>query len=375
MIPFVSLKEQHDGFLREYMRELQDIFASCDFIGAGSKRVAAFEKEFAKYIGVKHALGVNSGTDALLLALDAIGVRAGDEVIIPAFGFIATADVVVRLGGKPVFVDIDPVTFNLDINLLEAAITPQTKAIIPVHLYGKACDMGTIMTIADKHGLIVIEDVAQATGVEFDGRKAGAIGHMGAFSFYPTKNLGGAGDGGMITTDDDDLADKLRKFRDHGRAAGGFETIGYNSRLDTIQAVYLHHKLPELDDMILERIENARLYSQLFADNDLEFPVVPEDMSHTFNLYTVKIRDRARVQAFLKEKEIGSAIYYPEPMPATPALRFLGYKEGDYPVTERVCRECISLPVWPGLKKREIERVGEVVLQFLENNVALGVHR
>jgi dTDP-4-amino-4,6-dideoxygalactose transaminase len=375
MIPFISLQDQQDGILKGYFRDLQDVFADCDFIGASSKRVAAFEKDFAVYTGVKHALGVASGTDALLLALDAVGLRAGDEVIMPAFGFIATADVVVRLGGKPVFVDIDPITFNMDPALIEPAITPQTKVICPVHLYGKACEMGPIMEIAKKHGLVVLEDVAQATGTEYGGHKLGSIGTLGAFSFYPTKNLGGCGDGGMITTNDDELADRIRKYRDHGRSAAGFETIGYNSRLDTVQAVYLHHKLPELDDMIVDRMENARLYNHCFEGGEIDIPAVPEDMSHTFNLYTIKVRDRNRLRTFLNEKGIQSAIYYPEPMPYTPALRFLGHNERDFPKSEEVCRECLSLPVYPGLKKREIERVCGVVNEFLDNNVAIGVRR
>lgn len=380
MIPFVNLQVQHDAFLKEYFRDLQKLFSTCEFIGAAggvsSKTVAAFEEEFAKYLGVKHVIGVNSGTDALLLALDGLGIKPGDEVITSVFSFMATADVIVRLGAKPVFVDIDAATFNLNPALIEAAITPKTKAIIPVHLYGLSADMEPIMQLARQHNLSVVEDVAQAAGAEYQGKKLGTIGNCGAFSFYPTKNLGGAGDCGAITTDDDELADRLQSFRDHGRAkSGAFESIGYNSRLDPIQALYLTYKLPDLDDMILDRQENARLYSQLFAGSEVEFPTVPDDNSHSFNLYTIKIRDRKRVQAYLKEKEIGSAVYYTDPMHVVPAMEHLGYSRGSFPVAENVAQHCLSLPVWPGLKKRDIERVAEVVKEFLENNVPMELRR
>lgn len=376
MIPFIGLRQQHEHLMKQYFRQLQDLFSACDFIGSTAKPVAAFEKDFAEYIGCKHAISVASGTDALLLALDALGIRHGDEVILPVFGFIATADVIIRLGGKPVFVDVDPVTFNIDPKLIEAAITPRTKAIIPVHLYGQSCDMAAIGEIAQRHNLAVVEDVAQACGTEYRGQMTGGIGTFGAFSFYPTKNLGAAGDAGMITTNDDDLAEKIFRFRDHGRSSGGdFEIIGYNSRLDTIQALYLHLKLPELSDMILDRIENAKLYGQLFQGSEVIAPAVPEDLSHSFNLYTIKVRDRARLQAYLKEKQIQSAIYYPHPMHETAALKHLGYGSGDFPKAQEVARQCLSLPVWPGLKKREIERVAEVVIQFLENNVSIELTR
>jgi dTDP-4-amino-4,6-dideoxygalactose transaminase len=376
MIPFVNLQIQHEGFLREYFRDLQKLFSTTEFIGAAggisSKTVAAFEDEFAKYLGVKHVIGVNSGTDALLLGLDGLGVKPGDEVITSVFSFMATADVIVRLGAKPVFVDIEPVTCNLNPALVQAAITDRTRVIIPVHLYGQAADMGAIMDLAQKHNLGVVEDVAQACGAEWSGKKLGSIGHCGAFSFYPTKNLGGAGDAGAITTDDDELADRLRSFRDHGRAkSGAFEAIGYNSRLDPIQALYLHHKLPDLDDMILDRQENARLYAQLFQGTEVTRPTVPDDNSHSFNLYTIQVRDRKRLQAYLKEKEIGSAVYYSEPMHLTPAMEHLGYGRGSFPVAEDVAGHCLSVPVWPGLKKRDIERVVGVVNEFLENNVPM----
>ncbi|MGC8740759.1 MAG: DegT/DnrJ/EryC1/StrS family aminotransferase [Candidatus Sumerlaeaceae bacterium] len=383
-IPFIDLRSTHEEFIKDYFEELKDLFRACDFIGASSKRVAAFEEKFAKYIGVKHALGVNSGTDALLLALDALGVTRGDEVILPAFGFIATADVVVRLGARPVFVDVQPDTFNIDPSAVEAAITPRTKAIIPVHLFGQTCDMAALMAIAERHKLPVVEDVAQACGAtDAENRRAGAIGTFGAFSFYPTKNIGAAGDAGIVTTNDDTLAEKIRWFRDHGRTpAGTFECIGYNSRLDTIQAMYLAHKLPDLDDSLLDRIENAKLYDALLAEVDhsfeirygehrprIERPAVPGDLRHAFNLYTIKAPDRDRLKAYLAHCGIQSAIYYPTPLHTTPALEFLGYKRGQFPVAEDCAQRCLSLPVWPGLKRQQIQRVVQTIREFLENNI------
>jgi dTDP-4-amino-4,6-dideoxygalactose transaminase len=382
-IPFIDLRATHAEFIHAYLKELENLFQTCDFVGASSKRAAAFEEKFAEYIGVKHALGVNSGTDALLLALDALGVGRGDEVILPAFGFIATADVVVRLGAHPVFVDVQPDTFNMAPEAVEAAITPRTKAIIPVHLFGQICDMDAILAIAERHKLPVVEDVAQACGAtDAQGRRAGALGTFGAFSFYPTKNIGAAGDAGMITTNDDALAEKIRRFRDHGRTpTGTFECIGYNSRLDTIQAMYLAHKLPDLDDGILDRIENAKLYDALLAEIDhslevrygerrprVERPAVPGDFRHTFNLYTIKAPDRDRLKAYLAQCGIQTAIYYPTPLHTTPALAFLGYKQGQFPVAEDCAQRCLSLPVWPGLKRQQIQRVAQAIREFLENN-------
>lgn len=375
-VPFLNIKATHENFFRDYLKDLQKLFSaeSPDFVGSNSPTVQEFEQAFASYLGVKHALGLNSGTDALLLALDALGIGEGHEVILPAYGFIATADVIIRLKARPVFVDIDPATFNIDPALIEAAITPKTKAIIPVDLYGMSADMSATMEIAAKHNLPVIEDVAQATGAEWQGKKLGSIGTFGCFSFYPTKNLGGCGDGGMITTNDDALAAKIRLYRDHGRGPGGFETIGYNSRLDSIQARYLNYKLEELEDSVFERVDNARLYNKLLADSDVVTPVLADednDLTHSMNIYTIRIRDRDRVRRYLSEKGIGSAVYYDTVMPLTPALAFLGHKPGEFPKAEEACKSVLSLPVWPGLKRKQIEMVAEEVNHFLENNVAL----
>jgi len=368
MIPFIDLAKMHESVIDEYFDELHGLFKRCDFMGTTSRAASAFEDACADYLGAKYALGVASGTDALLLALRALDIKDGDEVIVPAFGFIATADVVVRLGARPVFVDIDPATFNIDPALAEAAITEHTRAIIPVHLYGQSCDMTSIMEIASRHGIAVIEDVAQAFGAEHGGRKTGNIGTLGAFSFYPTKNLGGAGDGGLVTTNDEALADTLRKFRDHGRdSKGAFVLIGYNSRLDTIQAIYLHLKLSELNDNLLDRIENARYYNERFKGTDIITPAVADDMSHSFNLYTIRVRERDQLRSELKKKGIETAIYYREAMHLTPALQYLGLGPGSFPQAEKAAGEVLSLPVWPGLKKREVEQVADAVLAFVRN--------
>ncbi len=373
-IPIQNVRLSHEPFLKDYMANLRKLFEapSPDFIGSNSPTVGALECDLAGYLGCKYAFGVASGTDALILPLHALGIGPGDEVIVPAYSFIATADVVVRLGARPVFVDIDLNTYNIDVTKIEAAVSPRTKAIIPVHLFGQSADMTGVMAVARKHNIPVVEDVAQATGAKWDDRRVGTIGDFGAYSFYPTKNLGGCGDGGLVTTDNDDHAHIIRLFRDHGRGKTGFESIGYNSRLDAIQALYLHAKLPDLDDNLYERVENARLYNQLLEGTGAHLPAIPEgDLVHTFNLYTIRVHDRARLRTYLGEKGIGTAIYYDTVMPLTPALAFLGHKAGEFPAAEEACRTVVSLPVWPGLTKRQIEYVAGCVREFLRNNVPM----
>ncbi len=374
VIPFQNVRLSHDAILKDYMSRMQKLFEaqSPDFIGSNSPTVGAFECDMAGYLGCKHAFGVASGTDALILPLHALGIGAGDEVIMPAYSFIATADVVVRLGARPVFVDIDLATFNIDGTKLEAAVTPRTKAIIPVHLFGQSADMTAVMAVAKKHKIPVIEDVAQGTGAKWDDKRVGTIGDFGAYSFYPTKNLGGCGDGGLITTDNDEYAYIIKLFRDHGRGKGGFESIGYNSRLDAVQALYLHLKLPDLDDSLYERVENARLYNQLLEGAGAHLPAIPEgDLVHSFNLYTIRVHDRTRLRAYLSEKGVGTAVYYDTVMPLTPALSFLGHKPGEFPASEEAASTVVSLPVWPGMTKRHIEHVAGAVRDFLRNNVAM----
>lgn len=386
-IKYNNLNAAHDAFLPDFYKDVQKLFTDCDFIGAGSKAVKKFEQEFAEFIGAKYAIGVASGTDALLLAYDAIGVTRGDEVIMPAFGFIATADVVIRLGARPVFVDVDPETCNIDVSKIEEKITERTKAITPVHLFGQSCDMKPIMDLAAKHShskrkIWVVEDVAQACGTYSStggGVRCGAEGDFGCFSFYPTKNLGAAGDAGAITCSDPAIFDKIMKYRDHGRNANGdYELIGYNSRMDTIQAYYLSHKLAELEEGLVDRIENARLYATLLDGLDgITVPAVPADddeqPTHTFNYYTVRLKhpnDRNRLRNWLNEKDIQTAIYYTMPMHTTTALKSLGYELGDFREAERAASTVLSLPVWPGMKKQEIQQVCKAVKEFIQNSTS-----
>lgn len=366
-IPFQNVPATHEPVFDDIIADFGQLLRRCDFIGASSRSCAEFECAFAGHTGAQYALGVASGTDALLLPLHALGVGPGAEVIMPAFGFIATADVVVRLGGRPVFADIDPATYNLDPAHTAAAITPRTRALIPVHLFGLTADMDAFTQLAEQRNIPILEDVAQATGATYNGKRAGSIGLAGAFSFYPTKNLGGAGDGGMITTSDPDLAQTLREFRDHGRAANGsFVRIGYNSRLDTIQALYLHRKLALLDKTLHQRAASARLYNELLTGTgDLMLPAIPEEpLRHSFNLYTIRTARRDELAASLKERGIATAIYYRDAMHLTPALSGLGYGPGDFPHAEAAAREVLSLPVWPGLTPDEVRAVANAVRAF-----------
>lgn len=377
-IPFQNVRLSHQTILPDYLARLKALFnaPSPDFIGSNSPTVGALECDLAGYLGCKYTFGVASGTDALILPLHALGIGPGDEVIVPAFGFIATADVVVRLGARPVFVDIDLNTYNMAPEKVEAAITPKTKAIIPVHLFGQCMDMGAIMDIARRHKIPVIEDVAQAMGAKWEEKRAGTWGDFGAYSFYPTKNLGGAGDGGLISTDNDEYAYIIKLFRDHGRGKTGFESIGYNSRLDAVQALYLHAKLPELDECLYERVDNARLYNRLLEGSGAALPSIPEgDLVHSFNLYTIRVHDRNRLRTYLSEKGIGTAVYYDVVMPLTPALQFLGHQAEEFPNALEASKTVVSLPVWPGMTRQQIERVADAVGVFLRNNVAMPATR
>ncbi len=373
-IPFMNLPLQHEHLIPDVMKEYERILTSSNFILG--ETVEKFENELAEWLGVETAVGVNSGTDALVMALQALGVSPGDEVIVPAYTFVATADAVVRVGAKPVFVDIDPRSYNIDPEKIPAAITDKTRAIIVVHLYGQIADIDAIRTIAQQRGLKLIEDVAQAFGTQWRGKKAGTYGDAGCFSFYPTKNLGGAGDGGAIVSPHDDVIEKCLLMRDHGRSLTVpdmvFEMIGYNSRLSPLQAAFLRLKLPEVDEMLSDRIENAKLYDSLLRDSDLVLPEMRDDGSHTYNLYTIQLRDRDRLKNFLREKKIGSAVYYPRPLHLQPCFEYLGYRERAFPAAEQAAQRVLSLPIFPGLKKREIETVAATVLEFLQNNAPYG---
>ncbi len=363
-VPFINLRIQHQDEMERIQQAVGQIFEETSFILG--PHVEQFERACEKYLGVPFAIGVNSGTDALLMSLKALGVGPGDEVIVPTFTFVAVADVVVRIGARPVFVDVDPLTYNMAIDSVTQAITPKTKAIIAVHMFGQAADLAQLMQLANAHGIFLIEDVSQSMGGTIGKKQLGTMGVTGCYSFYPTKNLGAAGDGGLVVTHNEEIANRIRRYRDHGRNAQGvFEDIGFNSRLSAIQAAVLKIKLEELDEMIADRVENARFYCEMFAETDLVLPEFHERGEHTYNLFTVQHEKRAELRAFLAERGIGTAVYYDRALHLQPCFEYLGYKEGDFPVAELLCQRVLSLPVFPGMKKKELEEVALNIHEFL----------
>ena len=332
--------------------------------------VAAFEKRVAEYCGAKRAVGCASGTDALLLALMAWGVGEGDEVITTPYTFFATGGSIWRAGAVPVYVDIDPATYNIDPAKIEAAITDKTKAIMPVHLFGQCADMDPINEIAGRHGLVVIEDAAQAIGSEYKGRRAGSLADVGCFSFFPSKNLGAYGDGGMITTDDEKLADLLISLREHGQSELYHHwTIGMNSRLDALQAAVLDVKMNHLDAWSDGRSGNADYYNERFQGTEIVTPFKMDGARHIYNQYIVRVPDRDGLRAHLKENEIGCAVYYPLSLHLQRCFAKLGYKEGDLPESERASRETLSLPIFSLLTDEEKDYVASTVLAYVAANV------
>ncbi len=335
--------------------------------------VQKFEAEVQDYLGVKHAIGLNSGTDALVIALRAMGINAGDEVITSSFSFFATAEAIEIIGAKAVFVDIDPATFNLDVKQVETKITAKSRALLPVHLYGQAADMGALLDLAKRHKLKVLEDVAQAFGSDYKGKKAGAIGDAGAHSFYPTKNLGAYGDGGMITTNDDEIAKQVRILRDHGSPRKYHHvTVGYNSRLDSIQAAILRIKLKHIDAWNDARRTSAHHYTKLLSGVPGVTPPPEAGYSrHVYHQYTIRIADgkRDRVREALTADGIASMIYYPEAMHQAPFFAARAKTEAKtwaQPQSERACQEVLSLPIGPRLTATEIERVAAVIKSALK---------
>ena len=328
--------------------------------------VEAFEREVAEYLGVRHAIGVNSGTDALVIGLSALGIGSGDEVITTPFTFFATAEAISQVGATPVFVDIDPKTFNIDPGLIEEKITPRTKAILPVHLYGQAADMDPIMGLAEKYGLKVLEDVAQAFGGEYKGRKLGTIGHAGAFSFFPSKNLGAYGDGGLIATNDDEVAETARMLRAHGARKKYYnEMLGYNSRLDELQAAILRVKLPHIDEWDEARRRVAQTYNELLKDvSGVVTPYEAPYAKHVYHQYTVRVLNgrRDRVRQVLTGAGIGTMVYYPVPVHKLPVY---AHSNVSCPVAERLAEEVLSLPIWPRLERAMQEQVIEALRQLL----------
>ncbi|CAA7599633.1 DegT/DnrJ/EryC1/StrS aminotransferase family [Acididesulfobacillus acetoxydans] len=363
-IPLLDLKAQYLTIKEEIDAAIQSVLDSARFIFG--PQMKALEQEMAQYCGVKEAVAVGNGTDALLLTLEALGVSAGDEVITTPFTFFATAETVALLGAKPVFVDIDPVTLNLDLTQLEEKITAKTKAIIPVHIFGQMMDVERVMEIAARYDLKVIEDAAQAIGAEYNGRKAGSIGHAGTFSFFPTKNLGAYGDGGMITTDDEHLAAQLRMLRFHGcRTKYYHEEVGHNSRLDEIQAAILRVKFRYLDQWNEARRQAASGYGKLLGDLPLTLPGRDPKAKPIYHLYVVRTEKRQQVMERLAEADIASAIYYPVPLHLQKALRNLGCREGDFPVAEGAAREAVAIPCYPELTREQQEHIARVMRKAL----------
>jgi dTDP-4-amino-4,6-dideoxygalactose transaminase len=369
-INFLDLKTQNSEIKREIEASFRRTFSRSDFI-LGKEEVL-FEKEFAQYCGRKFSVGVNSGTDALFLALLSLGIGKNDEVIVPAFTYIATALAVTFTGARPVFVDIEEDTYNIDADRLKKAINKRTKAIIPVHLYGHPADMEPILKTARFNNLKVVEDTAQAHGAEYrmnDGawRIVGSIGDIGAFSFYPTKNLGACGDGGMIITDKETIYRRLLKLRDYGRKSR-YEhvSIGYNSRLDTLQAGILRAKLPHLKDWNEHRRRCALLYTrELGKINEIVTPYEAPYARHVYHIYAIRVRERDRVLRELGKKGVSALIHYPIPLHLQKAYKELGYKKGDFPVAERIAKEIFSLPMHPYLKESEIKYIASVLKEAI----------
>lgn len=363
-IPILDLQPEIDLIREELNQAFNEVLDSKQFIMGPNEK--AFETETAAYLGVKQTIGVNSGTDALVIGLRAAGVKAGDEVITTPFTFFATAEAISQVGAVPVFVDIDPQTFNIDVKLIEAAITPRTKAILPVHLYGQAAALGAIMQLAHKYNLKIVEDVAQAFGGEYQGKKLGTIGDVGCYSFFPSKNLGSFGDGGLIATNDDKIAETARMLRVHGAKKKYFnEVIGYNSRLDELHASLLRVKLPHLEEWNEGRRKAAKVYNQLLAGvKEIVTPFEAPEVKHVYHQYTIRILNGKRdaVAAWLQEAGIGTMVYYPVPVHQLPV-----YKEQalHLEMAERYAGEVLSLPIWPMISKETQQAVVEGIKKAL----------
>ena len=367
-VPLLDLQAQYVSLQANVRAAIARVFETQLFVLG--PEVASLEKEIAAYCGTTEAVGCASGSDALLLALMALDVGPGEEVITTPFTFFATGSAITRLGARPVFVDIDPVTYNIDAGKISDAVTSQTKAIIPVHIYGQCADMDAVLSIAQQKNVPVIEDAAQAIGAEDRGRRAGSMGLAGCFSFYPTKNLGGAGDGGLVTTHNADFAARLKRLRTHG----GFneyehEEVGVNSRLDALQAAVLRVKLPHLDEWSNARAQRAAIYSELLEQADLSFslqtPVVRPNNRHIFHQYVLRVpQHRDALSDHLKSHDIGTKVYYPIPLHLQQCFSFLGYRHGDYPEAERAALETIALPMFPEITDAQQEYVVNTIQNF-----------
>lgn len=364
-IPLLDLKAQFATIKEDVNRAIQEVLESQHFI-LGPK-VDECEKAIAAYSQCAYGIGVSSGSDALLACLMADNIGVGDEVITTPYTFFATVGAITRLGATPVFVDIDPATYNMNVSQIAAKITKKTRAIIPVHLYGQMADMDPIMHLADKHKLIVIEDAAQAIGAEYKGRRAGSIGHYGCFSFFPSKNLGAIGDAGMIVTNDALRAEKLKVLRGHGAKPKYYHrVVGGNFRLDAIHAAVVSAKLPYLDSWTAGRQRNAKRYDQMFrqAKLPITLPVVTTDR-HIYNQYVIRSSSRDQLQNFLKTKGIGSEVYYPVPMHLQDCFAYLGVRAGEFPESERAAKESLAIPVYPELTDPQAQYVVDTIAEFV----------
>ena len=365
MIPLVDVTRQNRVIQSKIFNALKKISQKGDFI-LGSE-VEKFEKDFAKYCSAKYCVGVASGTDAILLSLRAVGIGPGDEVVVPANSFISSILPIIYLSAKPILVDINPGTYNIDVSKIEATITKKTKAIIPVHLFGQIAEMDKISRIAKKHKLFVIEDATQAHGSTYKGKKAGYFSDVACFSFYPGKNLGAWGDGGAVITNNKKLSDKIKVLRNIGQTKKYIHSEkGYNSRLDTIQAAVLRVKLKELDKWNGQRREIADLYKKLLKDLPVVLPHVPEGNSPNYHLFVIRAPKRDRLLKYLHSKKIFAGIHYPVPLHLHKATADLPFKKGDFPVTEKCASEIISLPIFPGMKKKEVVIIASALKKFYD---------
>jgi dTDP-4-amino-4,6-dideoxygalactose transaminase len=361
-VPFVDLRAHYSAIQHEVRPVIDEVLSSAQFVGG--RYVERFEQEFAAYVGAKNAIGVGSGTSALEVSLKAIGVGVGDEVVVPANTFIATAEAVSNVGAIPVFADIEPQTFHINALSVEQVLTDRTRCVIPVHLYGRAVDMTKLEELAKTHHFEIIEDAAQAHGAQRNGVRVGGSGRVTCFSFYPGKNLGAYGDGGMITTDDPNIAAKLRLLRDHGSPAKYEHSIvGTNSRLDAIQAAVLSVKLRHLDEWNDMRRKHAGRYMQLLEGADLTLPRMGQDREHVFHLFVLRVRERNDMRAWLRGQGIEAGVHYPVPLHLTPAYQALGYPgNGTFPISEAAAQEILSLPMFPELTSEQLSRTAEAVI-------------
>jgi dTDP-4-amino-4,6-dideoxygalactose transaminase len=364
-VPFVDLKTQYRSMDDEIRTAIMSVVEDTAFVGG--KYVQGFEEAFARFCGSKYAAGMSSGTSALHLAMMAMGLDKGDEVITAANTFIATTEAITHAGGLPRLVDVDPQSYTIDPSLIESAITDRTKVLIPVHLYGQPADMDPIMEIADKHGLKVLEDSAQAQGAEYKGRKAGSIGHAGAFSFYPAKNLGAYGDAGAVVTNDKEIVEHVKLLANHGRRTATDHSVeGFNARLDGIQASVLSAKLPRLEKWNEMRHQAAQRYNDLLSGLDITCPTEMPYAKHIYHLYVVRVRERDKIRAMMAEQGVGCGLHYPIPIHLLDAYKYLGKPEGSFPVTEAAASEILSLPMYPEITAEQQQYVADCLGEALK---------